>query len=1553
MKETDFNPALTRELKALKGKGEPEICLGCRLVLNSKLPVSKSVRDVIFQWTLSLSEYTVETQHLLATVFESQRNWEQFPDWRATQMAPAIEVKWLRAQLLFDPAIGLTETDLFRLRQALLAMKPISRKGWEQLVDKTLNHPSQMIYTCVPHMLRVGISASCLSSGFLQDLVREALQKEDLPLVEKTCQLIEDQFSLFPNCPEKELRMLTRKGNGFEALGVKTLALWGPHPLLDEVLKGESWEESSKWEALRAKSKHPDPSSLSNLISFLERYPERAIELSQLLVLHQQNGVFPRKQQLASLFTLFLGGLSIPTPILVSLITHKTAPVILEYPLPEETATRHNWINFWGTYPHPLAEKRFTELLSRNDHPDYLDLILNIVVRRNFTSLEPLLLEKLDLAPYLYLNALKKLGGNKTITFLKRRLSFDDPLPVDLPEYEKEALKVLFLISQDQEELLEYMTRRRVADRGDFLPFILSKNSISGQKIILEELENANLELAATLLKKLEEIGDFDVLSKLVQFTAHEEEEIAQRAGQVCISIVRRSHQAGNIFPRTLLDQSPQLAVKSILSQLVLDNIQQESRTEKLQRYLQFLGTVAHGPTISQYAAQLFSHPDPHVVKFALASFSSTQYSSFSQYFQPFLQPEQDIYTLRQALIGAKASGDSSLEPWVLPFLDHRNMNIKKTAAEFLARHGTQRAVPHLLRWLGIHDNPGFRGILQGALKQILNHELEFVLVNAIEQSDRPSTRTHLTNALLELCGDSLSVDKELDFPSLGTSQAFIEWQKAKKKGASPDTEIQDLVLERRKQFQLLQEHLNEGKLPVEEVVKHSLFNPETSPEVLQDLIPGKLRKLLHSHPKDRGLIGELLAKWDACVTTKEARWVFSSASSLPARAWAVKHLFLEKDAPEATIDHIEKLKGNQPKTEVWARKIQYQTPEAAMQEAKDSWLGLWRTKSVWEAENLSQVGLPEQLMDIFHQLSGPKEAGLSDRLKVILRWLIELNPPSLMDFFRSNWSSLALEIRMNLLSVFSKGQVQALEPEIVTLYTSLSAQKRETLILDLKKTPGLFELRRLAFKDFLKSGKSSFLNFWDQPSNSQFLEWQVKMILDHPEATDFLIQTSTALRVFPDPFLSQFISEIERRGQEEENPLSPWRDFPIGRLWKLIEPFLKEEKWSLLKLLPAHRPVNSNLLALLRQASRNEQVILLEWLSGFPGPLYCPGLEDQLMSFLQKWDSPQLLYALLLKMDLWEGDQSAKFLSRFLGHLENAPSSHQSFLAKQLRDQPDHPLLKQPSFRKLLIQQTGSRAFHPDLISLVIIGTNWSDEQEVHTILGLFSSLISPHQETGLALLDIIIEQLDTLPTPQQLRLLEQIYQDSLCQPKVSLAFARLLLRESLLMEMLSPKVADQFRKQICQEIRIGNFSDEMELKAVLRRLSETPFPELIELLKYFLLESRQKKYKHPAFRLLRNVLSHEDFLELCLKVLTDSSPDLSRVASRSLIYAKHKAVLPYLIEFLSHRQKALRETAKEGLMRFGLPALSPLKKALSRARPDRKQALSSLIKEIEVQEE
>ncbi|MEV0565239.1 HEAT repeat domain-containing protein [Dactylosporangium sp. NPDC050588] len=140
-------------------------------------------------------------------------------------------------------------------------------------------------------------------------------------------------------------------------------------------------------------------------------------------------------------------------------------------------------------------------------------------------------------------------------------------------------------------------------------------------------------------------------------------------------------------------------------------------------------------------------HRDPHVRKHAVAVLARDGIEALAATLTP-LTAAGDVQTVRQALIALGRAGARWAGHAVAACLEHPNMNIKKAAAEALRTTGTPATVPHLLGWLGRHDNPGLRAALTAALRAILADAADATVIAAFERTGELPLLESLDGAL-------------------------------------------------------------------------------------------------------------------------------------------------------------------------------------------------------------------------------------------------------------------------------------------------------------------------------------------------------------------------------------------------------------------------------------------------------------------------------------------------------------------------------------------------------------------------------------------------------------------------------------------------------------------------------------------------------------------------------------------------------------------------------------------------------------------------------------
>ncbi|MEU3610420.1 HEAT repeat domain-containing protein [Streptomyces sp. NPDC035033] len=101
-------------------------------------------------------------------------------------------------------------------------------------------------------------------------------------------------------------------------------------------------------------------------------------------------------------------------------------------------------------------------------------------------------------------------------------------------------------------------------------------------------------------------------------------------------------------------------------------------------------------------------------------------------------------------------------------------------------------------------------------------------------------------------------------------------------------------------------------------------------------------------------------------------------------------------------------------------------------------------------------------------------------------------------------------------------------------------------------------------------------------------------------------------------------------------------------------------------------------------------------------------------------------------------------------------------------------------------------------------------------------------------------------------------------------------------------------------------------------------------------------------AHRASRALLDRDAHLRLTEVLLGDPNPDVVRGAIRVLSRARWRPAVPVFVALLDHGRPTVRRTAREAVLLAGREAVPPLRRAASRARPDRRAVYEGLLARV-----
>ncbi|MBI4821385.1 MAG: hypothetical protein HY791_34315 [Deltaproteobacteria bacterium] len=419
------------------------------------------------------------------------------------------------------------------------------------------------------------------------------------------------------------------------------------------------------------------------------------------------------------------------------------------------------------------------EKLPQATHPSSVRRFLRAIQRLRLQAAEDLAISFLDREPNEALLALRAIGGAATVVALEARLGINSAAPLCsqplTPAQRKLALQILWHLEPDRSA-----RSKLVALAGpNELPEDCSPIRKSRAEWVAPERAPwaTPLEDATGALREVCRHGDsedfpvlIDLLLKIV--TLHAQDELADpRLGEhdrplppEVLEEVRklgsRLYDQGAIRPACLLDaggpsESSDGFVACVVLELLLRSDLSEGESIVLLRTLEGVRSDRIFPSVHK----LLRHESTQIRKAAVMVIARGGAENLALHLMRAARSEDPptakaaLFALGGALDQTRRTGGDAVPIEIVRVvsqgLDHSNMNVKKAAAEVLARNAFPDAASKIVYWLGRHDNPGFRRSLTSALRLATGPTYTTTLMAAAEAAKgEPRRRDLLLSAL-------------------------------------------------------------------------------------------------------------------------------------------------------------------------------------------------------------------------------------------------------------------------------------------------------------------------------------------------------------------------------------------------------------------------------------------------------------------------------------------------------------------------------------------------------------------------------------------------------------------------------------------------------------------------------------------------------------------------------------------------------------------------------------------------------------------------------------
>lgn len=698
--------------------------------------------DVLSAWAQALPSALPpgcppEVHSLLAQSVVELAPWgAPLPDWRAWSLAPALALPWLAASLAVAPRPAVAaEGPSERLLHALAGLKGSRCLDPIGLVDGLLALADERFAGPALRLLHEAAKALALPPSEVEARLKILVESGSLEALTALGSPWARPVTLPRQAVIEALADPTRA-----AAALNLLAGRGEGDLLRAVALGDL--PGPRVAALAALGDHADPTvalavAQSDPLAF-------GPALRQALVAAHRRGRFVQAADVPRLITLFLAHRAWPAAELAELC-HPVRDALVEA-IGRLDAADHAWPRLLPVLvasESPAARGVVRTLLGRRPPQATERAALEAIAAAADAEAEGLVLEAFARHPPEALAALRVIGGVATFRSLRGFLGIEPAGDVApwLLAYLEAAVTLLWQLcpprSAGREELLGRLNpgelpRLIAAD-------VAAERSGAARRLALNAALYQSPDQALIRLCALGEEGTWDTLSGLLRRTVvglHDgsvagdaplgtehtrgRPRIPEAVSEALLGHGRLLAERGRIRPTCLVRGGE--PGQAFFAEIALDLALWGGLEAPMQHCLLVALEAVRAPGLVRRVHPLLRHKDPEVraaaVRILVAQDAEDPRSDRRESPRALsfsitrLLREDDPITLRPALEAVARFGLRGATPLVAACLEHPNMNIKKSAAEALARLDAAAVVDRLVFWLGRHDNPGFRGLL-------------------------------------------------------------------------------------------------------------------------------------------------------------------------------------------------------------------------------------------------------------------------------------------------------------------------------------------------------------------------------------------------------------------------------------------------------------------------------------------------------------------------------------------------------------------------------------------------------------------------------------------------------------------------------------------------------------------------------------------------------------------------------------------------------------------------------------------------------------------------
>ncbi len=922
-------------------------------------------------------------------------------------------------------------------------------------------------------------------------------------------------------------------------------------------------------------------------------------------------------------------------------------------------------------------------------------------------------------------------------------------------------------------------------------------------------------------------------------------------------------------------------------------------------------------PQLVRVVRPLLRREAPEIRKRAIACLASAGPASAAWLLPSLGTPATSTEPLpvaRQALIAVGRAAVPGLGEVVAAWLSHPNMNLKKTAAEMLAKSADPAVIPALIAALASQDQPGYRQLLQAALQALCGPFHRVLLVEAMLAADGERHRLLLAEALAEafspaelaaLVTRRASLPRELLHCACAASSASmpeLEAQLRRRASTTPLPRPRDVSGESPLRPGLARADAAIAASALRQRLREAPFEPGPSAALIagvQAVAGGPFAGSAQLAVSEQRVLAALLSAFD--LATRQ--------DAIALLAGATDPVVLRRLHPFVTVEgeldprHTPLLLAALARSPPSAARSLLRHPLPALRARAASLLTLTGEDALAFTPKAERPAILRAWLDtgsedrLLAALEGPDALPLADIVALVL----DRSGAAASWALARRWIAEGPSERTPMLAELAfLGEIAA------------------PLLRELAQGADRGELRRRALAQLVARRIAD-------PELLRQRLWDVHPAVRETAAEALALGADRADRAMA---------------------LQAWLDGALRGAFTLT--LDEQDAATILAAVAGARgeAEQRRLFAPIAALPPSSQVPLLLALHASSHPRVRATARDALRALPDERVLPHVVLRLRAGDLSWLellGSQGA--LPRVLADLGRG-SSEGAIWMRFCRGTAGVGVLYAAGLGPQIAAWAGADP-SPQALSLVARLTDWYSEGRADLLVRALAPALAGSRRD--AVLEAILEALRDQPPLLVARVLSSMARAT--DIAVIRALAEAEAASPGLLELLDPALRGPVERALSTALDTADPEQARRLMSYFADRAERPSDReaLLTMLEQQLLRSPSRRVRLHAHRLLRSLAPRDRYLRASRLLLVDTDPTTLRLGIRVLSFAGDTDSVAEIAGHLSHAHGAVARAAREGLLTMGEAAVPALQGWRARARPDRRGAIDAIIEEIQ----